>query len=226
MYSCHHTHVCGQSLVKVDGSSITLSTYTNEALLQTRRAYNSWFRLLLILLARPIVVSSGAMHQRRRNAANEGPTSVMDQPWSAGRNCPCRSAFSPITAYDSAKTEKGGRGLHWATTTRHCRAQHDQDLVKRSSTVISLTRAYTSSRYQKPVYLLTLMTAVLELTRRGTYPYETCLNVHPAETGWFPYMLSELCCIHSMMFSSELSWIQERMVGQQAVKQLFTSHRR
>jgi hypothetical protein len=33
------------------------------------------------------------------------------------------------------------------------------------------------------------------------YPYEVCLHVHPVERGWFPYMISDICCIHSMMFS-------------------------
>jgi len=36
---------------------------------------------------------------------------------------------------------------------------------------------------------------------QGVYPYDVCLKVHPAERGWFPYMISDLCCIHSMMFS-------------------------
>lgn len=33
------------------------------------------------------------------------------------------------------------------------------------------------------------------------YPYEICFDVHVAERGWFPYMISDICCLHSMMFS-------------------------
>lgn len=45
------------------------------------------------------------------------------------------------------------------------------------------------------------MTAVvIELGKYGTYPYEVCLHVHTVERGWFPYMISDICCIHSMMF--------------------------
>lgn len=43
--------------------------------------------------------------------------------------------------------------------------------------------------------------AVIILDKEGVYPYEICLQVHPAKRGWFPYMISDICCIHSMMFS-------------------------
>jgi hypothetical protein len=43
--------------------------------------------------------------------------------------------------------------------------------------------------------------AVINLDKQGVYPYEVCLQVHPVERGWFPYMVSDICCIHSMMFS-------------------------
>lgn len=43
--------------------------------------------------------------------------------------------------------------------------------------------------------------AVINLDKEGVYPYEVCLQVHPAERGWFPYMISDICCIHSLMFS-------------------------
>ena len=43
--------------------------------------------------------------------------------------------------------------------------------------------------------------AVITLDKEGVYPYEVCLEVHPVERGWFPYMISDICCIHSMMFS-------------------------
>ena len=42
---------------------------------------------------------------------------------------------------------------------------------------------------------------MIALDKHGVYPYEICLNVNPAERGWFPYMLSDVCCLHSMMFS-------------------------
>jgi hypothetical protein len=35
----------------------------------------------------------------------------------------------------------------------------------------------------------------------AVYPYEICIDVPPPERGWFPYMLSDACCLHSMMFS-------------------------
>jgi hypothetical protein len=41
---------------------------------------------------------------------------------------------------------------------------------------------------------------VIELNKHGVYPYEICLDVHPAERGWFPYMIHDACCLHSMMF--------------------------
>ncbi|RQM05919.1 hypothetical protein DH86_00002579, partial [Scytalidium sp. 3C] len=42
---------------------------------------------------------------------------------------------------------------------------------------------------------------IINLDIRGMYPYEVCLHVHPAERGWFPYMISDICCLHAMMFS-------------------------
>ena len=42
---------------------------------------------------------------------------------------------------------------------------------------------------------------MIDINKHGVYPYEICLNVHPLERGWFPYMISDLCCLHSMMFS-------------------------
>ncbi|KIW21664.1 hypothetical protein PV08_02244 [Exophiala spinifera] len=42
---------------------------------------------------------------------------------------------------------------------------------------------------------------LIELDKNGVYPYEVCLRVHPVQRGWFAYMISDICCIHSMMFS-------------------------
>jgi hypothetical protein len=42
---------------------------------------------------------------------------------------------------------------------------------------------------------------VIGLNKFGGYPHEICLNVHPVERGWFPSMISDDCCLHSMMFS-------------------------
>ena len=42
---------------------------------------------------------------------------------------------------------------------------------------------------------------VINIDKKGLYPYEVCLNVHPVERGWFPYMVCDDCCLHSMMFS-------------------------
>lgn len=42
---------------------------------------------------------------------------------------------------------------------------------------------------------------MIDLNKYGGYPYEICLNVHPVDRGWFPEMVSDLCCLHSMMFS-------------------------
>lgn len=42
---------------------------------------------------------------------------------------------------------------------------------------------------------------MIDLDKHGVYPYDICLDVHPVERGWFPYMISDVCCLHSMMFS-------------------------
>jgi len=42
---------------------------------------------------------------------------------------------------------------------------------------------------------------VIELDKHGVYSYEICVDVNPVERGWFPYMISDACCLHSMMFS-------------------------
>jgi hypothetical protein len=72
-----------------------------------------------------------------------------------------------------------------------------QDLVKRTRSR-SLLRL-TSPIQRKDPRLTRL--AVINLDKHGVYPYEVCLHVHPVERGWFPYMISDICCIHSMMFS-------------------------
>ncbi|KAK5213575.1 hypothetical protein LTR41_001154 [Exophiala xenobiotica] len=42
---------------------------------------------------------------------------------------------------------------------------------------------------------------LIDIDKVGIYPYEICLRVHPVQRGWFPCMISDLCCVHSMMFS-------------------------
>lgn len=42
---------------------------------------------------------------------------------------------------------------------------------------------------------------MIDLNKHGVYPYEVCFNIHVVERGWFPQMISDLCCLHSMMFS-------------------------
>ena len=42
---------------------------------------------------------------------------------------------------------------------------------------------------------------MITLDKNRIYPYQICLDVNPVERGWFPYMLSDVCCLHSMMFS-------------------------
>jgi hypothetical protein len=42
---------------------------------------------------------------------------------------------------------------------------------------------------------------VIDLNQHGVYPYEICFDVHVVDRGWFPYMISDICCLHSMMFS-------------------------
>ncbi|KAJ9620307.1 uncharacterized protein PV06_00641 [Exophiala oligosperma] len=42
---------------------------------------------------------------------------------------------------------------------------------------------------------------LINMDKVGIYPYEICLQVHPVQRGWFPYMINDLCCLHSMMFS-------------------------
>jgi hypothetical protein len=69
-----------------------------------------------------------------------------------------------------------------------------QDLVKRTRSRLLLRLI------QRKDPQLTRL-AVINLDIHGVYPYEVCLHVHPVERGWFPYMISDICCIHSMMFS-------------------------
>lgn len=45
---------------------------------------------------------------------------------------------------------------------------------------------------------------VFEIGQIAVYPYEICIDVPPAERGWFPYMLSDPCCVHSLMFSVQM----------------------
>jgi hypothetical protein len=42
---------------------------------------------------------------------------------------------------------------------------------------------------------------VIEFNKVEGYPYEICLETPPVERGWFPYMISDPCYLHSMMFS-------------------------
>ena len=42
---------------------------------------------------------------------------------------------------------------------------------------------------------------MIDLNQRGVYPYEICFDVHIVDRGWFPYMISDICCLHSLMFS-------------------------
>ncbi|KAE9369325.1 hypothetical protein N431DRAFT_510886 [Stipitochalara longipes BDJ] len=42
---------------------------------------------------------------------------------------------------------------------------------------------------------------LIDFNGREGYPYEICLQAHPVERGWFPYMISDACCLHSMLFS-------------------------
>ena len=72
-----------------------------------------------------------------------------------------------------------------------------QDLVKR--TRFRPLPQFTSPAQNENPRLTRLV--VINLNKHGVYPYEVCLDVHPVERGWFPYMISDICCIHSMMFS-------------------------
>ncbi|KAH8883130.1 hypothetical protein GQ53DRAFT_431214 [Thozetella sp. PMI_491] len=53
----------------------------------------------------------------------------------------------------------------------------------------------------EPAFLQDLL-KIINFNKVGTYPYEVCLKVHPVERGWFPYMISDICCIHTMLFSA------------------------
>ncbi|TAQ83723.1 hypothetical protein B7494_g7953 [Chlorociboria aeruginascens] len=50
-------------------------------------------------------------------------------------------------------------------------------------------------------YMIQDLVKLIDLDKHGVYPYEICLNVHVVERGWFPYMISDICCLHSMLFS-------------------------
>lgn len=45
---------------------------------------------------------------------------------------------------------------------------------------------------------------MIDIGKLGRYPYELCVHVSPVERGWFPYMISDACCLHSLMFSIRL----------------------
>ncbi|KAH8700088.1 hypothetical protein BGW36DRAFT_373329 [Talaromyces proteolyticus] len=49
-------------------------------------------------------------------------------------------------------------------------------------------------------YMIQDLVRLIDLDKRGAYPYEVCLDIHLVERGWFPYMISDVCCLHSMMF--------------------------
>ncbi|KFY91349.1 hypothetical protein V498_05514 [Pseudogymnoascus sp. VKM F-4517 (FW-2822)] len=49
-------------------------------------------------------------------------------------------------------------------------------------------------------HMIQELVKLIDINKYGVYPYEICLHVHPVERGWFPYMISDLCCLHSMMF--------------------------
>lgn len=52
------------------------------------------------------------------------------------------------------------------------------------------------------LHLLTKRGSVIDVNKHGLYPYEICLDVHVSERGWFPYMLSDVCCLHALLFST------------------------
>lgn len=47
---------------------------------------------------------------------------------------------------------------------------------------------------------------MIHVQDRGVYPYEICLHTHPVEREWFPYMISDICCLHSLMFAAQ-TWL-------------------
>lgn len=43
---------------------------------------------------------------------------------------------------------------------------------------------------------------VVEADMDGMYLHEVVFHTHPVERGWFPYMIGDECCLHSLLFSS------------------------
>lgn len=54
---------------------------------------------------------------------------------------------------------------------------------------------------------------MIDINKDGVYPYEICVNIPPVERGWFPYMISDACCLHSFMFSLRV-WEGKAIHGQ------------
>lgn len=66
-----------------------------------------------------------------------------------------------------------------------------------------LVRGTSRSNLVSSFHIVAVMLtfAVLDIGKNGVYPYEICLRVHPAQRGWFPTMIGDICCVHSMMYS-------------------------
>jgi len=67
--------------------------------------------------------------------------------------------------------------------------------------LLSSTICFSSAKIGVLARSLTKGLAVVQFDMNGIYPFEICLDVHPVVRGWFPYMLSDECCLQSMMFS-------------------------
>ncbi|KEF56386.1 uncharacterized protein A1O9_07967 [Exophiala aquamarina CBS 119918] len=108
--------------------------------------------------------------------------------WKQRKKGPLQSWINPCQSIKRAKTNSG-----WSEESRSPRPLPRLKMVGGYFCGTELPPGIEPGVIQELVN-------VIELGKYGTYPYEVCLHVHAVERGWFPYMISDICCIHSMMF--------------------------
>lgn len=66
-----------------------------------------------------------------------------------------------------------------------------------------------------------MRTIVVEADIDGMYLHEVVFHTHPVERGWFPYMISDECCLHSLLFSTG---VLETTISQAGISQRACFH--
>lgn len=116
----------------------------------------------------------------------------------------------------ATKSQKADRQpvklLSWISPGREIRSP-EKTISDSARSKVSLSSSVTSIRrfgsdfsgLQLPPgvepYMIQDLIKLIEFSSHVGYPYEICLEVPPVERGWYPYMMSDICCLHSMMFS-------------------------